>query len=293
MTMSGTIKDTIRLPVINPLNRNVLIIGSSGAGKSLLLREVERVLSPELKLIFKSDGEKCYNVSLHRPYYKNDRVNFLDAWQESLKIDTQGYMILQSFITLQKFKFSDQTLVNLKTLISDELKKDKDILELGYLSLLDSRLNILYPPRERGFRDFEHKITFEDLSEDEYLFFSDYLLRMKYGEILNEIISIDEIHRLRPLMDGLISRITREIRSRGGLLCTSQSLSDLPPALVNNFGTIFCFNTIDLRDLQFFEKIDPDLKDSILHLEDHEFLEIRTFKKQKKLGHLEKMIYHE
>lgn len=281
-SLHGTEQETIPYPPLNPLNRNILICGTSGSGKTVLLRELERIQPPKLKLIFKSDGEKALSIARNRPFVQQDRINFLDAWRESQQADNTGYMILQEQVIMAKLREAGDTLSELRRKIKNELERAKDI-DKAILGTISHKLNFLYPlaPLETI---TGAKLNMEGLSEMEYQFFSDYILRNRYEEITQETISIDEIHRLQPLMKGLLTRITREIRSRGGLIATSQSLSDLPPEMLNNFATIFLFQTIDMRDLQFLEKLSKKLKESILTLEDHEFLEIRTFPKLEKRG---------
>ena len=106
---------------------------------------------------------------------------------------------------------------------------------------------------------------------------------------MNETISIDEAHRLKPILPGLLTRITREIRSRGGLILTTQSLSDIPAEMLTNFGSIFSFSTFSPTDLEICKNISPEITDTILELEDHEFIELRSFHKNHIQGRSFKM----
>ena len=286
-SLHGTEQETLSSPPLIPLNNNILICGTSGSGKTVLLRELEKIQPPKLKLIFKSDGEKSLSVSKNRPFIQEDRTNFLDAWRESNTADNQGYMLLQEQVLMEKLREKGDTLQELRRKVKNELERAKDI-DKAILGTISHKLNFLYPvaPLETI---TGAKLNMEGLSEMEYQFFSDYILRQRYQEITQEFISIDEIHRLQPLMKGLLTRITREIMSRGGLLATSQSISDLPPEMVNNFGTIFSFQTIDSRDLRFLEQLSQKLKENVLLLEPHEFIEIRSFRTLEREGHNFKM----
>lgn len=279
--------ETIKEPTLNPGNRNILICGSSGTGKTTLLRKIEETFQPTTKILFKSDKEESIKVKEHRPFFTEDRINFLDSWQEAHQVDIMGYMILQEQIILENAKESNQTLSELKNTLRKEETKRQD-LEKIIVKTIESKLKTLYPAAPEKTFNFR-KINMEGLTEEEYQFFSSYILRNKYEKLLDEHISIDEIHRLKPLMPKLLTRITREIRSRGGLLATTQSLSDLPPEMTNNFSTIFLFETLDNRDLQFLDLIEPKLKETALELENHEFIEIRSFNKLKRKGQTYKM----
>ena len=279
--------ETTKEPTLNQGNRNILICGSSGSGKTTLLRKIEETFQPTTKILFKQDKEESIKITEHRPFFVEDRTNFLDSWQETHQADVTGYMILQEQIILENTKKKNQTLNELKNALQKEETNSQE-LEKIILKTIQSKLKTLYPSAPEKTFNFK-KINMEGLTEEEYQFFSSYILRNKYEKLLDEHISIDEIHRLKPLMPKLLTRITREIRSRGGLLATTQSLSDLPPEMVNNFSTIFLFQTLDNRDLKFLELVEPKLKESVLELETHEFIEIRSFNKLKRRGQNFKM----
>lgn len=287
LNRQGSEREIIQKLPKNNLNKNILIIGTSGTGKSELLRKIEEEEKPRLKILFKEDNEKAYRINKHRPYIKEDRTNFLEAWRESLKPNSIGYMLIQEQIQIQEIKKEGQTYEQM----INEIKKQKQgasKLDIPVFNMIEDRVKHLYINKTRKIKN-KGKISMQDMTEDEYLFFSDYILRLNYNTLLNEIISIDEIHRLKPLMEGLIAQITREIRSRGGIIATTQSLSDLPPELINNFATIYIFQDFDKRDLEYIKEIDEDLKEDVLKLENHEFLEIRSYKIQKRTGQRYKM----
>ena len=285
--LHGTEQETAPFPPISSLNNNILICGSSGTGKSTLLQLIERLKPPKLKIIFKQDSEKALSVEKNRPFHEEDRINFLDAWQEAQQADTQGYMLIQEQILMEDIRKQGQSLGELRKEIQERLKKAENI-DKAILQTIQHKINNLYPYAPKN-NSQGHKLSMEGLTELEYQFFSDYILRSQYEQIMGEIISIDEIHRLKPLMAGLLTRISREIRSRGGFLATTQSLSDLPPEMLNNFGSIYLFPTLDRRDLDFLDKLHGELRETILQNDDHEFMEIRSFPKLRTQGRAYKM----
>lgn len=286
-TMQGTPLERTRKIPLNNLNNNTLIVGSSGTGKSSLMRELEQSLNPKLKLIFKADGERALNIARNRPFIAADKKNFADAWKTTTDASAIGYMLIQEQIIIEQTRKEGQTLNQLKTELRKRQKETERINAPVY-ELILNRLEHLYPTYSGELRA-EGKLSMEELTEEEYLFFSDYILRTAYEQLQQEIISIDEIHRLSPLLNTTIGRLAREIRSRGAILATTQSLSDLPSALINNFATIFCFQTLDSRDLQLFQLIDKELAADILKLDTHEFLELRSYARKKTEGLLSKM----
>ncbi len=282
LDMQGSKIEETNIFPINPLNRNILICGTSGTGKSRLLKEIEKIQAPYLKIIFKNDSEKAFSIAKNRVFIEKDKTNFLDSWNETIQADNQGYMLIQQQIAIQELRKENQSLQELFKEIKERLK-DAEKIDRPAIQLILSRLKTLYPNQSKELHA-SGKISMEGLSEEEYQFFSDYILRNAYEILIDQIISIDEIHRIKPLYDGIISRIAREIRSRGALMATTQSLSDLPPSLINNFSTIYQFQTIDRNDLDYLKLISEPLKDDILNLEDHEFVEIRSYPKLRKQG---------
>ena len=295
-TGQGSETTEIKEPLKNTLNNNILICGTSGTGKSTLMRYIEKINQPKLKMIYKNDGEKSLSIDKNRPFLTTKRNNFLDSYNNSQSNKQIGYMLQQEAIFLEKITFkmldTEQEKNTIKTILKEitEEKKKSEKIDIPVLRMIENRINHLYPFSNYTKTDrYNQKISFDQMAEDDYLFFSDYILRNQYDELLNEIISIDEIHRLKPLLTGIINRITREVRSRGGIMATTQSLSDLPPSLINNFGTIYLFTTLDQRDLEFLGKIEEKLPKVILNLEDHEFIEIRSYPKYRSKGYSYKM----
>ena len=286
-TQQGSVIEEQPQPTLNTLNQNVLICGTSGTGKSTLQREIEKTLQPQIKLLFKDESEKSKSIRINRPYLEQkeqNRVNFIQTWADSQRADSKGYMLIQEIVFIEKLTAKYPKLSDLTTKIEEEIKQSENI-DKPILTMIKNRLDHLYPNGEHTEENInEGKVNLSGLTEDEQIFFSDYILQTNYDNLINKVISIDEIHRLTPLLTTTINRMTREIRSRGGLIATTQSLSDLPPALTNNFATIFLFQTIDKRDLEYLKLIDEHLPPEIMSLEDHEFLELRTFTRERQTG---------
>lgn len=294
-TGQGSETKEIKEPLKNKINNNILICGTSGTGKSTLMQYLEEINQPKLKMIYKNEGEKSLSIDKNRPFVTNKRNNFLDSYNNSQSEKQIGYMLQQEAIFLEKITFKmleEEEKYTIKSILKEitEEKKRSEKIDIPVLRMIENRIKHLYPSTKYTENNrYNQKISFDGMAEDEYLFFSDYILRNQYDELLNQIISIDEIHRLKPLLTGIINRITREVRSRGGLMATTQSLSDLPPSLINNFGTIYLFTTLDSRDLEFLERIEEKLPNLILNLEDHEFVEIRSYPKYRTKGYTYKM----
>lgn len=275
-------------PIQNGINNNILICGSSGSGKTTLLKYIEKQEQPDLKIIFKEDKERSTRIKNHRPFIQRDRINFLDSWKESQEVDNTGYMILQEYLQLESIRKEGETIGEMNKRINELEKDTKNGIETTILRNIQSKIRTLYPSKTEEKIPIQTTLSMEELTEHEYHFFSSYIIRNKYDELLNQKISIDEVHRLKPIFP-LIGRISREIRSRGEILLTTQSLSDVPSDIINNMGSIYLFQTLDQRDIKFLGEISERLKESILQLDEHEFIELRSFRRMEKLGRPFKM----
>ena len=164
--------ETTKEPTLNQGNRNILICGSSGSGKTTLLRKIEETFQPTTKILFKPDKEESIKITEHRPFFVEDRTNFLDSWQETHQADVTGYMILQEQIILENTKKKNQTLNELKNALQKEETNSQE-LEKIILKTIQSKLKTLYPSVPEKTFNFK-KINMEGLTEEEYQFFSSF-----------------------------------------------------------------------------------------------------------------------
>jgi len=289
---SGAVMHTFdEIPINTKFNRNILIVGSSGSGKSFLGRILRNQLKPRLTLIYKEDNtySDVVHVSDFRPDISVNPLEFLNSFNDSLDISSSGFMASQVMPLLASEVASHKNVANLMRGLKNDMspKKSKlDVISFGLYSFIKQRLDLYYPDLKDVVSSLPSGsvLSFDGMSDDEQVFFSDYILRSAYRDLRDEVIFIDEVHRLKGLSNGVLGRIVREIRSRGALVGITQSLSDLPDSLINNFGTIYHFRSIHFRDLQKLAMLDPDLPVLVKDLNPHEFTEIQTFSEENKGG---------
>ena len=313
---SGTvIEELSKIPLNSELNRNVLIAGSSGSGKSFLGRILREQQKPDITFIYKEDD---LYPQMTRIIEKRDLITpsidktaFIDAFTEAQNLSEIGIMG-SSLSSILHEVYKEGNIAKMKMTLKT-LKAKKGIDSMIYNYIL-AKLSMYYPeghtyPQVRKSADRQaasispnsimnlkeekifNIISYYGLTQEEQIFFSDFILRIimltqteKRREILQGIM-IDEIHRLRQLNAGIISEIVREIRHRGYIIGITQSLTDLPDSLVNNFGTIFQFHSIHFQDLAKLRTIDPELPQTVLRLKAHEFVEIQKFVRENRNGH--------
>jgi hypothetical protein len=236
-------------------------------------------------MIFKEDQtyrEKVLKICDTRVPTEIDRSSFLTSFQEALYLNQMGIMGSSIPSILSKY-YGPATEMKrkLKSAISKN-KGDKGISGEVEKFILN-QMELYYPAGQgRMLEDLSNRvrktvISLDNMSQQEQIYFADYILRILQHTILGDGLLIDEIHRLKNLNETIISEIVREIRHKGYIMAVTQSLSDLPEALINNFGTIFHFNSVHFSDLQKLAILDTELPRTIMHLKQRQFIEIRRF----------------
>lgn len=284
MTESGRILETLyRIPTNDNFNRNVLIVGASGSGKSYLSAILKTERRPRITMIFKEDrtyeSSKVLRIADLRIPPELDKSAFISSFSEALDINQIGIMASAIPSVLSKaYGTAEQMKRRLKT----SIEKQKG-LEAEIQRFVLSQIELFYPDEYRKkLENLTDRIratilSLDGLSQQEQIYFADYILRILQKSISGDGLLIDEIHRLKGLNQTIISEIVREIRHKGYIIAATQSLSDLPEALVNNFGTIFHFNSIHFSDLRNLATLDPEIPNTVSQLGPRQFIEIRRF----------------
>lgn len=286
-TEAGLVVEKLpHLPTNDNFNKNVLIVGASGSGKSYLSAILKEERKPKITIIFKEDktyeNNKILRISDLRIPPEVDKGSFITSFQEALNINQMGIMASSLPSVLSQFYGTER---EMKRSLKMSIRKEKG-LEGEIERFVLSQMELYYPEtqtKKLGKIDKRTRgtiLSLDSMSQQEQIFFSDYILRILQRTISGDGVLIDEIHRLKNLNATIISEIVREIRHRGYIIAVTQSLSDLPDDLINNFGTIFHFNSIHFTDLEKLKIIDEELPSTIINLRPHQFIEVRRFKSE-------------
>jgi len=310
----NVISELSRIPTNERFNKNILIVGTSGSGKTFLGKVIRQERKPQLTFIYKEDGNfnKAINVKEYRYNIAPnlDKNSFIDSFIEAQNLSEIG--IMGSSLTTALYSvYGNGYLEDIRKKIRTKLL-GKNNLEASVYSYIFGKINLYYPEESKKLSRIKNRqltgegqvnkevekitvngeniiLSFSDMTQEEQIFFSDYLLHILMRSHELSGIMIDEIHRLRQLNTGIISEIIREIRYKGYIIGITQSLSDLPDDLINNFGTIFQFNSTHFTDLEKMKIIDEELPDTVMNLRIHEFVELKRYKQEIKEGY--KSIY--
>ena len=264
-------------------NNNILIVGSSGSGKSYLGKKIFDEVKPKLTFIYKEDGvySDFVRVSDCRPDISVNPLEFINSFNDCLNISSTGFMASQIMPLLSSSVGSHKGVVNLIRGLKDDMRASEKVnnITYGIYNYILQLVSLYYPSPKNAFSSIPDGtvLSFDGMSDVEQVFFSDFILRSVYHNLHDDVILIDEIHRLKGLSDGILGRVVREVRSRGALVGITQSISDLSDDLVNNFGSIFQFHSFHFEDLEKLRHISVSLPDFVVLLKRGYFIELQEF----------------
>lgn len=287
------IKGSVDFPgfLSNKSNRNVLIVGQSGQGKSELMNYLVSATSGYHYIFsFKRD-----DVFFRLPYASLDLATsrldvfgdhdaFVQSYLVAFPINSMGIMASQvPSLLFQGLNNSH----DFRSLIDyfDNNKK-----ELGSNIAVQSIINNLYVlygshgsvPSPVVLMDLI--LDFSGLNEVAKTFYAEFYLRLLWNKIIlekwdNVVLVIDEMHRIARSEHSIISDVLREIRAYGSIFCSSQNYNDLPPAISSQFSTCFVFNDQNHADLSSLSSLGLAYNRYVPFLKPHVFIDVHGSKK--------------
>lgn len=272
------------------INRNVLICGSSGVGKTVFL-EAAREYYPSSAISFLAAKDRSVGVlvSEYRPFARFGVRAWVDAFLAVLP-DPNGWFssqvpaVLWDVFGACKYKEeSDKLTVQYFLGVLDARRQlaSKAIQPVYYF--VESQVKMLYPDRftardsEQFYEGSGGRFFFDGLSDWEKRFFHEFILRLYWNRNHSLFLRIDEFHHLSDLQHSIIGVILREVRSRGGVVAATQNLSDVYPSYVNQFGSLFLGSTISPDDLGFWRYSSPLVSQRLASMPPYRFFDARAF----------------
>lgn len=274
------------------VNQNVLICGTSGQGKSRLMRYL-LYLSEEQKYIFsykENDdylkmGYNIFRIENEMPDPFGDTEAFVNAFLITYPIQNMGIISQYIPIFLRDIAKISSDWKDFLDNLQIKLKSSKDqIQRSAYLFIIEHSKSLFGRnyTQNINFSDESMVFDFSHVNESSKTFYSELILRRLWKKLTTEpkkvIICIDEAHRLLfnfERYQSIYIEMSREIRAFGKLWTSTQNFSDIPSDVRNQFATQFVFNTTIKNDLDQFSIVDSKLKWAVVNLPKHCFTDAR------------------
>ncbi len=250
----GRVRPTIglyRITFNNKANKNVLIVGTTGKGKTnlmdlILSRHFDRyaVLSfKEGDLHLGLDAD-IVDVSRYGPF---DRDGFVDAFMLTFQPAVVGEVVSRYPGLLQDMIVRSDDWPSLLGNLDRAIKRERDRINRTALMSLREKI-LLLMPRGSGDVPLGDRVVydFSGLNEYQRSFFAELILR-KLASSSNMAVGIDEaylIFRRTEHHFSVVERMLREGRARKlAVIVATQSILDVPAPVISQFDTIYVFST--------------------------------------------------
>ena len=254
------------------LNHNVFISGISGSGKSVLMSHLIEN-SRNLNFIFNFKPHDVYlNLNLAdqvvfdlSKVYINPFLDFnafLNAYLLAFKIQESGIMSSSIPSLLSRYFYNYDFESTFKAYNESFVSDLKENVLKNTASVIVENLKLLFPNGFDSFYSFSFLsgniiFDFSNLNEIQKTFFLELSLHLVWSYIYSSdsqaSLFLDEVSRLLFLDISIFNDVVRQIRAFGSLFVSSQNLSDVPPALLNQFDSILSFRTFLKSDYDVIE----------------------------------------
>ena len=278
----------------NPLdflavNDHVLVCGSSGSGKSYLVKRL--FPDPRGLVLFKPDAlfpdvPLASRIGLPLPELFKP-YDVADSYLYALQLDMSGIMASSLVPVVMDALFKGGGYGG----FLDELDKiGNDRVRGSIASIVKSHFSVLYPswkkPRGRPSKERKFlgsvigggRVSFAGLGSFKAEYGAELFLRNLYSRLDENfgVMVIDEFHHVAR-EGSIVDTLLREFRVSGQLVAITQSLSDVSPAMLSNFGHIFLGRSVHPGDLAYLARLDSRLPVIIAGLAPRVFLDLTQY----------------
>ena len=275
-------------------NHNLFVAGSSGTGKTTLMRYMIGIFPDSAKTIFSFKANDDY-LKLGIPILKvaeyagdpfSDKEAFVQAFLVAYPINAQGVVAASLPNLLRTMAKKSGSWRAFRQNMDEAMKKEKpsSITHSAY-SFIQQKLADLELSSIPFPIDYDKSIVldFSGLNETAKSFYAELYLRQAWSHIeaskdsgMGHIIVIDEAHRLLKSEATIFGETARLIRSKGALWCGTQNYSDLPDYISNQFATHLLFGTRSESDLRALKEINPLLPFVATEMPEHHFTDVAS-----------------
>lgn len=269
------------------VNKHVLVCGSSGSGKSYLAHKL--FPSPEGLVLFKPDSifgniPLATDIGLPDPF-RFAPYDVADAYLYALGLNMSGIMASSLVPVLMDVVSSSMDFKQFYARLADYAEEG---VTRSVCSLIRSHFDTLYPfwvarngrppTRNRIVPLTEFRISFAGMGNFRAEFGAELFLRGLYSSLGSKFGSllIDEFHHVARA-GSVVDALLREFRVSGRLIAISQSLSDVDPGMISNFGYILVSRSVHAGDLAFLARLHGDLPALVSHLPARVFLSLSEY----------------
>ena len=280
--------------VTKATNHNLFVAGSSGTGKTTLMRYMIGIFPDSAKTIFSFKANDDY-LKLGIPILRvaeyagdpfSDKEAFVQAFLVAYPINAQGVVAASLPNLLRTIVKKSDSWRAFKQNMDEAMKKEKpsSITHSAY-SFIQQKLADLELSSIPFPIDYDKSIVldFSGLNETAKSFYAELYLRQAWSHIeasndsrVGHIIVIDEAHRLLKSEATIFGETARLIRSKGALWCGTQNYSDLPDYISNQFATHLLFGTRSESDLRALKEINPLLPFVATEMPEHHFTDVAS-----------------
>jgi hypothetical protein len=271
-------------------NRNVLITGSSGQGKSKLTRYLLSQM-PYQKIVFSFKAGDEYlkmgyavrDISKSLPDPFSNSEAFINAFVVAFPISSVGIQASLIPATLERLVKKSASWRDFSKTVDRELRSSKEANVRSALSYIKAQApRLAYSSSGFTLGSETTVLDFSKLNEDAKSFYAELVLRQVYAEMEHKkrkdvLICIDEAHRLTTGSFGryhsIIVEMSREIRDKGMLWITTQNYTDVPDSIRNQFASQFMFKSTGQNDMSALRSIEPLLAWTVSSLPNHYFVD--------------------
>ena len=278
-------------------NTNIALIGGAGSGKTTLAYFLIQEFTDKKKIIIQYKNSDRYSelniptlrISEAIPNVFVDIKTFVEVFLVAFHIaeGRAGIQAGQIPSLVESIAKESHSWTEFRDKALEKLNTEKDGNTKASLQSILNNVNSVYSEKMITYPiPDEAVLDFEAMTETQFVFYGEYVLRQLFQEILtkkrlNTMFFIDEASLFLKTKDGsrkdtIIPHMSRLIRSTGAMLLATQELDDLGDVVQGNTATIFISKQLGERSLNRIKAINLLLHWIITRLMSHEFVDIAT-----------------
>ena len=302
--MIENILSSLNFSLSSRINSNILVSGSSGVGKTVFSKSLLDYFPPEklYSFVASKDDKSALSILSYPPLPRHSVSEFIDAFVSTLP-DPNGWyssqipVILASLFSRCDRKEGDHNFtLNYFLRFLDAELVNASSLDRPVISFIVNRIHSLYSSASHSFgNDFsaylKNKVfSFDGLVGFQKTFFYEFMLRLLWKKTHSFYLFLDEFHRISSFQNSIIGEMLREIRTKGGIIASTQNLADVLPGYINQFGSIFLGRSINVDDFAYWRFLSLPIVSSIISLKPFTFLDIISFIQDPGKSHIWKAV---